>query len=327
MRRSRLTILVSIALISLIALAGCGPRATSGQAAQAADQSQLVVDLPALVIDVHSDGQTSLGGMSMADLGGIAGQDLSTLSVPPNMVDYMTASNIQHIQIANTPDGILILVNGEPIPSLAWDGEKLIATAEVLETFGAGIALLDKVLPLIQNLGIGVTMRLPLAEGTETIPLVVTDRADVEEALAAQQEFLDAVGTPPTFQVVLTYAEDGTWSVGDLTQAEWSQLAPVPWEMLNLPPGVVQGASASGVDTIGLSTNTQGIFISVNGRTLPYITWEDGRIQHVLDLAAQMGLMEGVMGPNPDTSMILQTVESLLPAVQASNVNLEVVFP
>ena len=61
----------------------------------------------------------------------------------------MVNSQIQHIQIDNTPEGLLILINGKPIPSLGWDGESLVATAEVMEEFGADVVpLLDKILPL-----------------------------------------------------------------------------------------------------------------------------------------------------------------------------------
>jgi sulfur carrier protein ThiS len=293
----------------------------------APDDSSIVIDLPALVIDIQSDGSTSVGETSLASVGGMVGADLSALSVPVAWVDYLTAANIQHVQIANTPEGILILVNGQAIPSLAWDGEKLVATAEVLEQVGPTVALLDKVLPLVRNLGIGVTIRVPVAQGTEVLPLTVTDDAVAQEAIAAQDEFLRAVGTPPTFQLVITYADDGTWTLGDMTQAEWSTIAPIPWEQLNLPPQAIQAASAAGIDEIGLTTNADGIFISINGKTLPYITWADGRINHVLNLALEAGLLDGLMGANPNMATLVETVESLLPAVQASNVNIRVVFP
>lgn len=325
--RSRLTIVLTFMLSAMLVLAGCGPRATGGQLASAAEASQVVVDLPSLVIDVDSSGQVSLGGVAVSEVGGLVGQDLSALSLPADTVSFLTASNIQHFQIDNTPNGILILVNGTPIPSLAWDGESLVATAEVLETFGAGITLLDKVLPLVRNLGIGVTIRLPLAEGATPVALVDTDSEVARQSLEAQQEFLAAVGVPPTFQLVVNYADDGTWSVGDLSQAEWSEIAPIPWDALNLDPALVQGASASGIEEIGIATNAEGIFISVNGRTLPHITWAEGRVNHVINLAAQTGMLDMVLGADPETSALLDTVQSLLPAVQASDVNIKVVFP
>jgi hypothetical protein len=283
--------------------------------------------MPALVLDVQPDGSISVGGQPLTELAGGLGANLAALSFPAETVDLITAYNIQHIQVDNTAEGLLILVNGQSIPSLAWDGEKLVATAEVLETLGAGVALLDRVLPLLTNLGIGVIIRFPLAEGAEALPMVAPENEAATRAIAAQQEFLAAVGTPPVFQVTIAYAADGSWTVADLPQAELAQLIPGATQLLTLPATTVQGMTNAGITEIGLATNTDGIFISINGKTLPYITWADGRVNHLLTLAEETGLLSQVVGADPNMVAILDTVESLLPAVQASNVSLRVTFP
>lgn len=322
-RSRRPVVFLTLLLVVLTALAGCGPRATGGDVAATADESQIAIDLPALVVDVQPDGSLSIGGQPVAQLGAMAGQDLSTLIIPADTVDFLTAANIQHIQIDNTADGLLILVNGQAMPSLAWDGEKLVATGEVLETLGGGLALLDKLLPMVRSLGLGVTMRFPIAQGAEVLPMVVVDDQIAATARAAQQEFLDAVGTPPTFAATVTYMADGSWSVAGLSQAELAQYLPAVQNYLSLSPSLIQSASAAGIDKLTISTNTDGIFIAVNGKTLPYITWADGRINHILTLVQQTGLL----GEGLDAQTLINTVEGLLPAVQASNLTLNVDFP
>ncbi len=326
-RGNRSMILVSLLLVTLVILAGCAPRATSGAIAAAADDSQIVIDLPALVLDVQPEGGINIGGQALTELGGGLGAGLAAVAVPPEMVDSITAFNIQHIQIDNTAEGLLILVNGQAIPSLAWDGEKLVATAEVLDSLGAGVALLDRVLPLLTNLGIGVIIRFPLASGEGALPLVAAESEAATAAVAAQKEFLAAVGAPPVVHLTIAYAADGTWKLADLAQADLLQLLPVPWEMLNLSPATIQGMTAAGVSGIELASNTDGIFISINDKTLPYLTWADGRVNHLLTLAEETGLLATVLGDSPDMSAILDTVESLLPAVQASDFSLRVTFP
>jgi hypothetical protein len=321
-QNGRLTVLLALLLVALTVLAGCGPRAGAAAAAPA-DESEVVVSLPALVLDVQPDGSITVGGQSLAEVGAMLGQDLSTISLPPEQVGILSQSNIQHIQVANSPEGIVILVNGEAIPSLAWNGDQLVATGEILQSMGAGVALLDKLLPLIQNLGLGVTIRFPVAEGAEIVPLEATDDETAQRALELQQDFLDAVGTPPTFQITVNYNPDGTWNIGDLSQAEWSQVAPINWEMLNLTPEVIQAATNAGIEEVSLYTNPDGIFIAINGRTLPYISWADGRVNNVLELLRQTG----VLGADPNMQTMVDTVESLLPAVQASDVRLNVNFP
>jgi hypothetical protein len=320
-------VLVSLLMVVLVLLVGCAPRATGGEIAAAADESDVVVDLPALVLDVQPDGAISVGGQALTELGGGLGANLQTLTVPAETVDLLSAYNVQHIQIDNTPEGLLILVNGQPIPSLAWDGEKLVATVDVLEQFGPGVPFLAKVLPLLTNLGVGVIVRFPVAEGEDALPLEAPDSEAATAARAAQEEFLAAVETPPVVHVTVAYNPDGTWTLADMGGADWSAIAPGMLDMLTMQPATIQAMSDAGINEIGLSTNADGIFISINGQTLPYITWADGRIYHLLELAEQSGMLADMTGGDPNVSAILDTVESLLPAVQATDVSLRVTFP
>ncbi len=325
MQRGRLTVLLSVLLVGLLALTACAPRAVGGETAARADTAAVVVDLPALVIDVQNDGSLSVGGMSLADLGSMAGTDLSTLSLPANTVQQMAAANIQHIQIDNTEEGLLILVNGKAIPTLAWDGNTLVTTSEVLgQIGGAPIVMLDKLLPLITNLGFGVILRMPVAQGAEVLPYVDPDKSTAERAMAAQKEFLDAVQVPPTFQLVISYAADGSWEVGGISQDVWAGLAPQLGSTLDQLGATMQQLSGMGIGEIALDSNADGFFLSINGKQLPYISWKDGRINNVLDLAMQSGMLEGLA---PGAGGLIQQIETLLPAITASNVGLKIELP
>ena len=112
-----------------------------------------------------------------------------------------------------------------------------------------------------------------------------------------------------------------------MAQADWASLIPVPLDMLNLTPETISAVTASGINEVELATNADGIFISINGQTLPYLTWADGRVSHLIQLAEETGLLSMVLGDNPDTAGMIDMVEALLPAVQASNVSLRVTFP
>ena len=54
MLNRRVTFWAAITLIAVLALSGCAPRA--GQGSVAGDADQLVIDLPALVLDFGMDG-------------------------------------------------------------------------------------------------------------------------------------------------------------------------------------------------------------------------------------------------------------------------------
>jgi len=331
MQSRRLILLVSVMFVAMLALVACGPRAGGGALAAHASAKDLVVDLPAIYIDFDNAGTPSIGGQPVAQLAALAGQNLSALQIDKQWIQYLTATNIQHIHIDNTPEGILILVNGEPIPSLGWDGKSLTSTGETLTMLSPAVPpILEKLLPLVTQLGIGAVIRFPVAAGAAAIPLVVEgDKTAAAVAVAAQKDYLKSVGTPPQIRLTVNYEADGTWKVEGMSADEWQASVPnFNWKQLNLPSELIQNASAAGISTVGLMTNQDGVFIAINGNTLPHITWGNGEINHVLDLAAQMGLLQMLPGGNgPQMQTMLDTVKSLLPAVQTSNVNLTVNFP
>ena len=324
MQRGRLTVLLSVLLVGLLALTACAPRAVGGETAARADTAAVVVDLPALVIDVQNDGSLSVGGMSLADLGSMAGTDLSTLSLPANTVQQMAAANIQHIQIDNTEEGLLILVNGKAIPTLAWDGNTLVTTSEVIgDIGGAPIAVLDKLLPLITNLGFGVILRMPVAEGAKFClcrPRQVHRGASHGRAEGIPRR---RAGSPhlPARHLLCSRRQ---LEVGGISQDVWAGLAPQLGSTLDQLGATMQQLSGMGIDEISLDSNADGFFLSINGKQLPYISWKEGRINNVLDLAMQSGMLEGLA---PGAGGLIQQVETLLPAITASNVGLKIELP
>lgn len=327
MRSGRWTILLSVLLVGLVMLSACAPRATGGEIASRAAEADVAVDLPALVLDIQEDGSLSVGGQRLADLGAVVGQDLSALGVGPETASALTAAGIQHIQIDNTPDGLLILVNGKPIPSLAWDGESLVTTAEVVEQVGGpSVALLDKLLPLLGNMGLGVILRAPVPEGAEPLPLVNMDTEAAERAMSAQAEFLQAVVTPPTFAISVDYAPDGSWELAGISREDLAAVVPGLTDAIPSDPALIGTMDGMGIDQIGISTNEDGFFISINGDNLPYLTWADGRIRNVLDIAMQSGMLDQALG-GMDADALMQYVDALLPAILASNINLSINFP
>jgi len=327
MRSGRWTILFSVLLVGIMMLSACAPRATGGEIASRAADSNVAVDLPALVLDIQEDGSLAVGGQRLADLGAVVGQDLSALSVPADTVAALEAAGIQHIQIDNSSDGLLILVNGKPVPSLAWNGDSLITTAQVVEQVGGpSVAILDKLLPLIGDLGLGVILRVPVPEGTKALPLVNMDNASAQEARNAQAEFLKAVVTPPTLAVAVNYAADGSWELAGISKEDLASFIPGLAESIPSDPNLVNTMSGMGINQIGFSTNEDGFFISVNGKNLPYLTWADGRIRNVLDLAMQSGMLDAALG-DTDTEALMQYVDALLPAILAANINLNINFP
>ncbi len=321
MLNRRLTYWAVIMLIAVLALSGCAPRA--GQGSVAADADQLVIDLPALVLDFGMDGTPAIQNAALSDLVATLGVPLD-LPVPPEMVFLMGASNIQHIQVSNTPDGLLLLVNGRSIPSISYEGDSLAALPGALNTFGMVLPMADLLFALVDQLGIGVIARFPVAPGAEEIPLFVEgDSEAAMAAQAAQEEFLAAVGTPPRINLPIFYNADGSFNIGDLSIDELNAMTDYALAPLALTLSQIGMARMLGISELGISTNMDGISISIDGTALPTLDWSDGKASNLLELITTIPVLDMAM---PGMGSMLPTINQILPLVQATEFDLTLHF-
>ena len=309
---------------------------------------EFYIDLPPVVIDYSSDGTASIGELSHMVVGneeqppgmiyvpdpgvrlGLA-TILYGLSLPPIWVQHFTASNLQHLRVANGDEGILLFANGQRIPSLVWEEESLAATGEAVSALGLGVPALNRVLPLVRNFNLGVVLRFPVQEGAELIPLSgAGESEEVTMARMLQQQVLETFGgSLPTIDIPILYHADGSWTLGELSDVDWTVLTSTPFYALRLPPDLISGLTNSGIYTVTLTTDPDGIHIALNGIGLPYLSWGSGEVQNVLALSKQLGVFDSVsmLVPGADMDSVLSLVENLLPIIQATNANITIYLP
>ena len=320
MLNRRVKFWAAIMLIAVIALAGCAPRA--GQGSIDADADQLVIDLPALVLDFGMDGMGSIQNAALADLVGTLG--VMDVSVPPEVVFAMGASNIQHIQVSNTPEGLLLLVNGRSIPNISYDGDSLNALPGALNTFGVVVPMADLLFALVDRIGIGVIARFEPAPGAEMIPLYVEgDSAAAMAAKAAQEEFLAAVGTPPRINLPVYYGADGSISIGDLSVQEMQEMTGGALGALEMGLGSLSMVRGMGISQVGISTGADGITITIDGTAFPTLDWSDGKASNLVELITEIPLLDMAM---PGMGSMMPMIHQILPLVQATDFDLTLHF-
>ncbi len=320
MLNRRVKFWAAIMLIAVIALAGCAPRA--GQGSIDADADQLVIDLPALVLDFGMDGMPSIKNAALADLVGTLG--VMDVSVPPEIVFAMGASNIQHIQVSNTPEGLLLLVNGRSIPNISYDGDSLNALPGALNTLGVAVPMADLLFALVDRIGIGVIARFEPAPGAEMIPLYVEgDSAAAMAAKAAQEEFLAAVGTPPRINLPVFYGADGSISIGDLSVQEMQEMTGGSLGALEMGLSSLSMVRGMGISQLGISTGADGITISIDGTALPTLDWSDGKASNLVELITEIPLLDMAM---PGMGSMMPMIHQILPLVQATDFDLTLHF-
>lgn len=318
--------LLTLLLVALLTVSACAPRAVSGELVQRAAETDNLLELPAVVIDYQTDGSAMIGGRPATDLP-VVGPSLAGLKLEPAAVQQMVTTGIQHIQINNAADGLLILVNGKAMPSVGWNGQALTDTGQVLNQFealasaGAMTSTLVKLLPLIQDLGLGVIVRFPLPEGAEPLPMVAP-----VEPVRTDSQVASLMQMIPKLALTITYDENGSWQIGGVTEEMAAMLLPNLSPVLSATPETVRAAHALGIQDFGVSTNEDGLFFTINGKALPHLAWGDDRIQNVWGLLKDTGVLAAVLGPELANSTLMPYIESLLPVVTAADLDLTVRF-
>lgn len=317
-------------MIALLALSACGPRAGRVDVASL-DADAVVIDFPAIYVDFDANGTPTIGGQTVDQLGAQFGQAVPQIpTLPAEQVAMLTNLNIQHIQINNSPSGLQLLVNGLQIPSLGWSADQLANTVDTLNSFGIPIPPdLAGILPMLGNVGVGVVLRFPVQSGAEIIPTQVEGGTSAPaESIAAQKQYVESVGQAPVIKFAVDYNVDGSWTVDGQGSDYYSQMIPnFKWDGLNMTPSMLKRLTEVGVKNFTIATNPDGIFVSVNEKLLPNLTWGNGEVEHTLALAEQTGLLESFTGSVSNLSDIINQVKALMPMVQSTDFSITVNLP
>jgi hypothetical protein len=297
---------VVLTVIAALLLSACGA-ATVPTTDETTDSGQrFLISLPRLVVDVDEQGQASVNGLSIDSVNQILpGAPLPDLTVNPFYVDWMTNTNMQHLEFASTDKGVFIFANGEPLPYLAWDGDSLANLGTL-----AGIAnlpygnLITKLVPIVQRTGLNIVMRFPSQEGATEIP--VRDPTIAPEAMAPVTE---AVAPSFVTRIDVNYDANGVPTIAGISSRDLAEAG--VFLPIELTPELLAQLKGNDVKEIRFVTGPNGIAITVNGEALPQIAWNSALLNNGADLYAQM---------NPDSPYIA-LARLLLP--EMSNLDLD----
>jgi hypothetical protein len=127
--------------------------------------------------------------------------------------------------------------------------------------------------------------------------------------------------------IPIFYEADGGWTVAGMTDAEWTALTGQSfWSSLRLPPDTIANLSAAGVTEMTVTTDGEGLHLAVNGNALPHLNWGDGKLNYVIDLASEAGLLDAVAAGEEQAAAV-EAIKGLLPIITSSNVTLHIILP
>ncbi|MBV7332514.1 hypothetical protein KFU94_30660 [Chloroflexi bacterium TSY] len=308
--RRRFSLLIPL-LVAILVLSGCAPRVGAGTVVDSSDDDVAYLDMAAFLVEYDETGEASLFGTPVSELGDILGTDLSSLSLSEETIQTMLDNNIQHIQIDKHPGGLRIYMNGNALPSLIWDEQSIDALAQTLDLFGTDASMLTGLLPIITNLGVGITLKMPVRAGQSEIALRPSDRA-ILDVNKAKSLFDAARNTQPTLAPMLVYDTSGKFEIQGIAQFMLGMI-PIPWDQLEQPPETIESLMEQGIESVNIAIVGNGLLLTINGNTLPFIQWNNSRelsamLQMVgimlegdddsggTDMGAMLGMMQPIFG-------------------------------
>ena len=307
MRFSRILVLLVVA--SLV-LSACGPAVQTGADEMTPSGQRFLVELPRIVVDFDSQGRPSIGGVGLSDIESLTGFQLQPIALNPFYVDWMTFTNIQHIELVYSGSGIFIYVNGELIPYLDWDEDSLSNLATAVGVLGQAYAnMINLFIPMLTRTGAAVAATFPLQEGAEAVPL--RDPSQPPEPAMAEAAELMLVT-----HVDVDYDDNGVTTIAGITPGDIYNVTGM-FVPVGLTPETVDLVQAYGIQSFRVISAPGGIFLEVNGAALPHIAWDSGTLSNGVDLYAQM---------NPDSPYI-ELAYMLVPQLGSADVDVKFGFP
>jgi hypothetical protein len=257
--------------------------------------------VPRLVVVIDPEGTLNIMGLPVAQQ-----------AVPADVLQGLQRANVQQLNVALQPTGLVLAANAQPLPTLTWTPESLdTIVALVAPLTGWSPEVVDGLVGFALNTGLDVQVDVPLAEGTEPL--------DIPDQVAAMQPPADGA-LMPVFHLSATVDQNQVRSVAGLTAEELSQLG---IDLPALPPEVGDTLSTLGVRTLQLSSEPGALNILFDGSPALAVAYDEASLLTALDLAT--AFMED--SPLSDPAVALLIREQVVPMVPNSDVNVTVSLP
>ncbi len=311
----RKSVFLLMLIVSLVVTACASPAMMPSRSAETADGEVFMIALPRIVLTADESGQLGLEGLPM-DLLGLTGM---FPEINADFVKAMQNANIQHVELRHTGDGLAVLVNGMPMPRLAWGEESFQAVGALLNILGPQIGvdgpavaqLLSRIAPIVERTGISVAIKFPMAEDVAAIPFAADD-----VVMAAPR----VVDTPPSavakFEV--KYDNDGVPSIMGISARDIAALTGNTQLPLAISPDVMQRAKESNIQNMQLTTGPNGLEIFINGEAAPKIVWDQDMVNNAIDVWAQL---------NPAAAGYVPMVKQIAPFLTNTSFSILLHFP
>ena len=259
--------------------------------------------------------EPSVWGMRASQLESWFGLDLSMVKIPQFYMDWLKASNVQHVEVVHEGSGMYVYVNGEPTPYVAWDAESMGLVSQLMEPLGVpNGALIGRLLPLLRRIGLDIVVQMPLAPGADVIAY-----RNPEAGLMASDASAALAEPAAELKLSMSYDANGVPSFLGLSAALLQPMVGATPGQLD--PQLIGQLKAAGVERLGVQIRGDGLYIFLNDQALPNVAWSEDHLGTALDLYAEMNATSWVPNPN-----FVYMVRELVTQVTNSDVVFDVIL-
>jgi hypothetical protein len=268
---------------------------------------------PRIEVVIDKDGNPTVAGVSPLILR-LVGVDLSNAKLDPAVVQQMTDSNVQHVELLFQKSGLFWWVNAKPMTPLTWDDASFGNVIDLAINLGyidpAQAGLVKAVVPQARNLEADVLIRFPLQDGATPIE---------PRPLGGP---LPEAGTPAGQSVVaglrLTFDADGTPSLAGVSTKDISKATGMDLSTAVIPADMMAQLGKAGIQHITIRTTPEGLRIWTNDKPLPTVRWSEETLKSTAEVASGLSMVD------PNVATLLN---QFVPFANTLDVNIVLRFP
>lgn len=284
--------LIAALSAATLLLSGCG--------------SDFRLALPRIVVEIDSEGYPSVIGIS--------GRAFGAQVLAPSLVQQISQSNLQHVELAWRPEGVFIWANAKPLTALTLNEQSFRVVSELVKRFGVANPSEDPIaglgLWLARVLQLNVVLKFPLQPNAAEIPLR-DERAPLPTGGSAAAP-ASIVG------LKLSFDENGVPAFLGVSFTELQQLAGVDLSATFLPRETVQQLVAAGVQHITIRTTPEGIKLWVNADQVTTLIWSEEMLSNTAETVGNLRLLDPA---------VATVVKQFVPLVNQLDANIVLRFP
>ncbi|MCB9139245.1 MAG: hypothetical protein H6642_12940 [Caldilineaceae bacterium] len=245
-------------------------------------------NLPSAPVEVQENGTASVYGFNLGQI------------LDPAMVSQLQGAGAEKLDVRIGYEGVMPLLNGESLPYVNWDQGSVAEVQSIVQSMPnlPNAGLISRALPMLRTFGVGVSLNLPGDSVPNWNGSTPSMTATGEDQAAVGPVNLGGLAVDDQGAVSL----DGI-SLGDLGAA------------VNLPPQVMSMVQQLGVNELSVDTSPNGIQLSMDGRSLPGLTFDPASLNRALGVA-------GAFVDAPTQAMLDQAA----PLLESSDINVALSF-